>query len=123
MVTELFCWRCGASIEGYEKPWPRSQQCEQCHADLHVCRQCRFYNPRISDHCDEPLARGSVRETDRANFCDYFEPEPDAFQARSPAAAQAKAKLASLFGEEEEAEGKQDGLDAARAELDKLFDK
>ncbi|MGD8999338.1 MAG: hypothetical protein PVF75_02900, partial [Granulosicoccaceae bacterium] len=64
MVVVLSCWRCGESIEGYSKPYSRTQQCAACQADLHVCLQCRLYNATISDHCDEPLARGQVRETD-----------------------------------------------------------
>jgi hypothetical protein len=89
-----------------------------------VCVQCRLYNATISDHCDEPLARGQVREIDRANFCDYFEPSPTAYRARSGSAVeQAKSDLAGLFGEEPAHDTSQGDAEAARSELDRLFDK
>jgi hypothetical protein len=124
MVILLSCWRCGESIEGYTKPYSRTAQCSACHADLHVCVQCRLYNATVSDHCDEPLARGQVRETDRANFCDYFEPAPNAYRAKSGAAAeQARSELAAMFGDESVSESGPGDAEAARKELDKLFGK
>ena len=49
----------------------RKDECPHCHADLHCCRNCRFYDPSASRQCREPLAE-LVREKEKANFCDYF---------------------------------------------------
>lgn len=45
--------------------------CRSCSADLHVCLNCRFYDPGKENRCREPQAE-SVRERDRANYCTYF---------------------------------------------------
>ncbi|MBI4126207.1 MAG: hypothetical protein HY465_01815 [Deltaproteobacteria bacterium] len=72
----------------------RRDECPQCHADLHVCRQCRFFDPAANNQCREPLAE-LVVDKEKANFCDYFE-----FAGGKPAAAassEAKKKLEGLF--------------------------
>ena len=119
----LVCWKCGASIEELPQPLERLATCHACLAELHVCKLCQFYNPRVSDKCDEPLAAGSVREVDRANFCDYFKPKPDVFTATDSSAADAaKAELEALFGIGDSSPASPTTADEARSELDKLFD-
>lgn len=49
----------------------RRDECPSCHADLHCCLNCAFYNPHAPKQCREPQAE-LVREKARANFCDYF---------------------------------------------------
>ncbi|MEQ8232004.1 MAG: hypothetical protein RLW61_06725 [Gammaproteobacteria bacterium] len=101
-------------------PLRREEVCSACDADLHVCRQCRLFNPRISDGCDEPLA-GGVANRERANFCDYFtatSPLP-ARGGEDDAAARARGQLEALFGGASSAPGIE--ADANRAELDRLF--
>ena len=59
-------------------------------------------------------------EKARANFCEYFEPQSGAYQARDESpAAKAKVQLDALFG----AGPGETQPDPARAELDKLFGK
>jgi hypothetical protein len=119
---ELVCWRCGASIADLLQPLERIAACPSCRAELHVCRLCEFYNPKVSDKCNEPLAAGQVREVDRANFCDYFRPMMNAFQASDFSAAdRARDELASLFAAGSGASNVSDNADKARSELDKLF--
>lgn len=92
------CWKCGASIEDLPQPPGRFAECDACHAELHVCRQCRFYDTAKAKHCAEPVAE-EVKDKTRANFCDYFQLRPDAFTpADNTAAAAAQAELAALFG-------------------------
>ena len=83
----LVCWKCGSAIPGELLPLRREEVCVACNADLHVCRLCRFYNPSVSDACDEPVA-ADVTNKERANFCDYLVPRAGAFRAAaaSPAA-------------------------------------
>jgi hypothetical protein len=49
----------------------RREECPHCRADVHVCKNCNFYDPKAYNECRETSA-DVVREKDRANFCDYF---------------------------------------------------
>ncbi|MEJ2360116.1 MAG: hypothetical protein P8Z75_01615 [Gammaproteobacteria bacterium] len=77
-MANLVCWRCGAGLDDIPQPFARLAQCKACSADLHVCRLCQFYNPRLHDKCDNDQAE-PAREVDVANFCDYFRPRPGAY--------------------------------------------
>jgi hypothetical protein len=72
MNTTVTCFSCG-------KTWPvvgsvgRRDECTSCRADLHVCKNCAFYDKTAYSECREPSA-DVVREKDRANFCDFFQP-------------------------------------------------
>ena len=121
----LSCWKCGMAIADLPEPLGRREECPACHADLHVCRQCEFHDPRAPDECREPVA-DPVRDKDRANFCGYFTVKPDAHQAADNSeAAAAKRRLEALFGDQpDESSGGDAGLseaDAARKALDDLF--
>ncbi len=48
-------------------------ECENCGADVHVCKNCRFYDPGAYNECRETSA-DVVKEKERANYCEYFEP-------------------------------------------------
>ena len=49
----------------------RRAECEHCHADVHVCFNCKFYDKAAYNECKEPQA-DRVIDKDRSNFCDYF---------------------------------------------------
>ena len=68
------CHSCGAAvpIEFGEKV-SRRDECRTCGADLHSCRNCRFFDPGRNNECAEPQADRVVEKT-QANFCEYFEP-------------------------------------------------
>ncbi len=74
----------------------RRETCIQCNADLHVCLNCEFYDPKAYNECHEPQA-DRVLEKDRANFCDYFSPSAHAKGQEADPKADAKAKLDALF--------------------------
>jgi hypothetical protein len=94
----LRCWKCGTSLADYSLPLRRLEECRECHAELHVCRMCEFYDTTIAKHCREPIAE-EVKDKVRANFCDYFRPTPAAYRPdQLSAAEQAKAQLEALFG-------------------------
>ncbi len=129
VADNLVCWKCGATLEGLPLPLGRLAECRACGADLHVCRLCKSYDPRVRMGCDEPRAE-EVRDREKANFCDYFQPRQDAFKAFDDSAARkAKAELEALFGVESPRpapEGPpQDPAgaesDAAREQLHRLF--
>lgn len=120
--AEVRCWRCGTVVDAALLPLRREEICVACNADLHVCKLCRFYNPSVSDACDEPIAQ-DVTNKERANFCDYFKPSPKAWKGQgSDATAAARAALDALFGAPPDPAAADSGAeDENRAALDRLF--
>lgn len=72
--AEGTCWACGEHLTASH--YQRESECPSCRKQTHVCRNCRFYEPGRPNDCQEPIAE-PVRDKDRANFCDYFEPSSD----------------------------------------------
>lgn len=94
----LKCWKCGASLAEYTLPLRRTEECRSCRAELHVCRMCEFYDTSVAKHCREPVA-DEVKDKQRANFCDYFQPTQSAYRPGDMSAAdRARAELEALFG-------------------------
>lgn len=115
-ADELRCFRCGASLAALSLPLSRRDACPSCSVHLHVCRMCRFFDPAVPKQCREDDAE-EVTDKERANFCEWFEPDPNAFDpARAGDAVAAEAKLAALFGEGEASaeEGGDELLDKAK---------
>lgn len=122
-MTALVCWRCGASLQHIPQPLVRLAQCKACGADLHVCRLCKFYNPRHSDKCDHELAE-PAREVDVANFCHYFRPRPGAYNPQEKSRADdALAQLQALFDDGEKTSPHAQEKASPDAETDKPCDK
>src|SRR5437868_7318489 len=97
-MTDLVCWKCGVSLGDYTLPLRRLEECRKCGAELHVCKLCEFYSIFVAKHCREPIAE-EVKDKERANFCDYFKPRPDAYSAAGKTeATKAKSELDALFG-------------------------
>ncbi len=125
---ELICWRCGTRLADVIFPVSRREECSACGAELHVCRQCAFYDSRVSSGCTEEMAE-EVRDKEKANFCDYYKPG-QTYRPESHSAVQAsKARLAELFGdaapETDQSKGGDDFLStasSARQKLDELFE-
>ena len=97
-----------------------------CHAHLHVCKQCEFFDPQRANQCREPVAE-FVQDKERANFCGYFRPRPDAhvtgdsIKTRVP-----PADLDALFGltsDTQEGAGSLSGVEHSRKKLEELFKK
>ena len=124
----LQCWKCGNRLKDVILPLSRYEECSVCKADQHVCMMCREYDPSIADACREERAE-FVLDKDKANFCDYFKPRPNAYRKPDDAAARAaRAKLAELFGETPPADTEQappstpqSEAERALAELKRLF--
>jgi hypothetical protein len=120
----LVCWKCGASLAAEPLPLARVSECPSCSADLHVCRLCEFYDTAVANSCREPVA-DEVHNKERANFCDYFQPRPDAWTAPDTQLAQAAWNaLDTLFdGNQVDVDAAAGGnaADAARRQLDELF--
>ena len=100
MTHNIVCFRCGTSLGALSLPFGRRDECSECSINLHVCRMCRFYHPAVPKQCLEDDAE-AVHEKEKVNFCDWYEPSENAFDpVRADAAADAKAALAALFGDE-----------------------
>lgn len=98
MTNELFCFRWGASIAVLPLPLARLAACPACRADVHVCRMCEFYDPRVSKACREPVAE-EVKDKEHADFCGYFQARPGAYRPPEVTEAQAaRARLEALSG-------------------------
>jgi hypothetical protein len=129
-MSELVCWKCGASLADYTLPLRRLEECRKCGAELHVCKLCEWYSIAVAKHCREPIAE-EVKDKERANFCDYFKPRPGAWSdAGTTAAGRARSNLEALFGAKPAAapgstteQGTPAATDRARADLDALFGK
>jgi len=100
-------------------PLSRLSECLVCHAELYVCRMCRFYDPKLRQGCREDRAE-HVQEKLRANFCEYFQPKPDAYEAVDDAPTRdARASLDALFGSDRGNPAADP--DSPRSELENLF--
>lgn len=126
--VDMACWKCGQALRNLLLPFSRYEECSLCKADLHCCRACSHYDSSASDGCREDRA-DFILAKERANFCDYFKVNRNAYNpADQQEAAQARAKLAALFGEEPEqqspssrARSPQSESERALAELKRLF--
>ncbi len=69
------CWNCGTLIEASSGTLKvgKAEACPDCDLDLHVCKNCRFYDRTSYNECKENQAEW-VRDKEKRNYCDYFEP-------------------------------------------------
>lgn len=95
-----YCWKCRNELEFIVKVGVkvgRQDLCKHCGADLHVCKNCVFYDPGLHNACRETQAE-FIRDREAGNFCAHF-----TFRDRSDApeiddsASKAKNKLDALF--------------------------
>lgn len=95
------CWKCGNSIQVCVS---RNDVCSVCAADVHSCRNCKFFAPGQHYDCQESSSlEGSVNDKERANFCDYFKlncsGSVNDFDSIKQKQAQAKNAFNALFGD------------------------
>lgn len=93
-MTALTCHSCGHSWLA-DPPISRSEECPKCRRDAKVCLNCRFYQATAYRECQESEA-GWIKDKEKGNFCDYF--EPGSGSAASAANAKATSDLEALFG-------------------------
>lgn len=119
MADDLLCYRCSASLAELSLPLSRQDECPACSVYLHVCRMCEFYDPRVPKQCREDDAE-EVVEKERLNFCEWFKPGYEAFDAsRAQQEAKTKDALAALFDPGDTSEPHQDDQSS---EAEKLFE-
>jgi hypothetical protein len=82
---------------------------------------CRFYDVTAAQSCKEPMVE-EVKDKTRANFCELFQPRPDAYQPDTPAGdGSPEAALAALFGDPQETPVSDQPEGESRQALDDLF--
>ncbi len=91
---EIYCFSCKKPNSFQTKVGFRDE-CMHCRADLHVCKNCEFYDSKAYNECRETSA-DVVREKDRANYCDFFSPRLGALSADDQK-AKMKAAADALF--------------------------
>ena len=68
---QLKCFKC-SQVTSFSGGVGFRDDCEHCGEDVHVCLNCRFYDPGAYNECKESSAE-VVRDKERANFCEYFQ--------------------------------------------------
>lgn len=91
---KVTCFHCKKTIVTQAKIAFR-EECEFCRSDLHVCKNCEFYDVKVYNECRETSA-DVVREKERANFCDFFGAHEGDLTAVDKA-AQLRAAAEALF--------------------------
>jgi len=121
-MPPLQCQACGKAVP-YDEPIPRDSECEGCHRDLRCCMNCRHLDPTRNNSCRETEAE-PVEDKTRRNFCEFFSFNRRAFVAgtgKNPREAEARARLAGLFGGAPPPDGRRPS--DARRKLEGLFGK
>ena len=98
MSESYTCWKCGGPLQELLLPLARHEECPHCRAQLHVCRMCVYFDTAAPQQCREPVAE-NVSDKQRANFCGYFQINPQAYAGPSNQAADSHRKLDVLFGD------------------------
>lgn len=73
---EIACFSC-QKMNAFQDRVGFRDECLHCRHDLHVCKNCEFYDAKVYNECRETSA-DVVREKDRANYCDFFSPRQGA---------------------------------------------
>ncbi|OKY76832.1 MAG: hypothetical protein BM485_01835 [Desulfobulbaceae bacterium DB1] len=89
------CATCHNKIETDKKIYFRDE-CPHCGADLHICKNCFFYDLNAENDCRESSAE-LVIDKDLANFCEYFRPADDDQAGGAGGADDVKKQLEALF--------------------------
>ena len=75
------CFGCANKIEFSDRVGFRAE-CDSCGTDLHICKNCVFYDPGSYNECKEPSAE-VVKEKERANYCEWFQPSSNEARANT----------------------------------------
>lgn len=126
-MAGVVCWNCGCSLTDTPRPISRHANCPQCFEDLHCCRLCVHFTPRLTGQCDDDRADPPIQK-ENANFCEFFRPLSGAYHdARGSRRDSARQHLDALFGgdaretPDDTAPTGTSAEDRARGELEGLF--
>lgn len=68
----ILCFSCQKELKFSDLKIGFREECPHCRADVHVCKNCLFWDPKVYNECKETAA-DVVREKDRANYCEFFQ--------------------------------------------------
>ena len=68
----FFCWQC-RQTNSYTDRLSFRAECSQCCNDLHVCKNCLFYDENAYNECRETSAE-RITDKEKNNLCEYFKP-------------------------------------------------
>jgi hypothetical protein len=91
--TLLYCYKCGGEIELIDKV-KRADSCEHCGADLHCCKNCKFWDLYAHNQCRESTTLYEP-DKEKANFCTHFSVRDGKIEVEDRGAA--LNKLEALF--------------------------
>jgi predicted RNA-binding Zn-ribbon protein involved in translation (DUF1610 family) len=96
---ETWCAACRRPFD-LKRRTVRRDECPHCGAELHACVNCRHFDARYVRGCQEPsaVAEEAVRDTGRANFCQWFDHRRGQPAAGGASPVEAKAAFDALFG-------------------------
>ena len=98
MSNHWQCWHCNSVVTDQPLPLSTYAECRHCRAQLHCCRQCQHFDPRLRADCDEPRAE-SHSEREKANFCDWFKLRREFVgRGKNAPSVDHHAELETLFG-------------------------
>lgn len=69
-VTASRCFNCATPVEASTSP---DAECPKCHAKLHCCKQCAFFEPSTRFQCLKPIPV-RIAAKDQPNECTMFTP-------------------------------------------------
>lgn len=94
-MIQVLCWKCGNKEEFADRV-PLRAECGKCGEDLHVCKSCQFWDPKVYNECREPQAE-LVPDRERANRCDYFQAGAEGGKSSGPTKDALKEAAEALF--------------------------
>lgn len=118
-MDNLLCWNCGTDVSAEPLPLSRQASCQACGEFLRCCRLCTQYAPGRPDDCDNDDAEPPTDKS-TANFCEFFQPNANAYQAIS-GNIDARAKLDALFDDVGDTESEPRKPSSGSNPLDDLF--
>lgn len=92
----MICWKCGKDNQIQDVF--RTTDCSFCSADLHSCKQCKFYSKGLHNDCKESSA-DFISDKEKANFCDYFSVNLNLTGSNNNKSIDAKNAFNALFGD------------------------
>lgn len=93
-MKQVQCFQCRKELSFADRVGLR-EECPHCRSDVHVCKNCEFFDTKAYNECRENQAE-RVMEKDRANRCEYFSVRTQSLDGVSKA-DQLRAAAEALF--------------------------
>lgn len=88
--SKYLCWKCKAPLDRDKIHF--RDTCEACSADLHVCKNCRFWCPGKPNECLVPGTEW-VADREKANYCEEFKLQEDRPKKEGPSSDDIASRL------------------------------